>query len=352
VVRWRIDTAAVLAPALARVRAVWQPLLLAALAAALAWLLAHRVLGHQQPFFAPIAAAISLSTSRIQRSRRIVQMVTGVLLGIGIAELLVAAIGTSTAALALIVLVTMAAAVAGGAGFVGEGMMFANQAAASAILVVTLHRHGTGSERAVDALVGGAVALVLGVGVFPSQPLSLLGDAERTVLRTLAGALRRCALRGGGAPADESQVLAAGDQIHASIAALARARSTAHANVRVAPRRWRLRAVVDAENQRTLQLHLLSSAVLALIRSVTVGSGPLPEALEQQIALLVDALEQLGTSEQPWPAAVRNTAVELQVYAEREPGSTAAALLGAIASDLLRLTAAPERVSPQTVRLP
>ena len=34
----------------------------AALAAALAWLIAHRALGHQQPFFAPIAAAIALST--------------------------------------------------------------------------------------------------------------------------------------------------------------------------------------------------------------------------------------------------------------------------------------------------
>jgi hypothetical protein len=49
-------------------RALW-PATHTALAAALAWLIAHRVLGHAQPFFAPIAAAISLSISHTQRSR-------------------------------------------------------------------------------------------------------------------------------------------------------------------------------------------------------------------------------------------------------------------------------------------
>jgi len=110
-----------------------------ALAAALAWSVAHGLLGHPQPFFAPIAA-ISLSTSAIQRSRRIAQMVVGVLLGIGVAEILHGPLGDSTAALGAIVLITMAIALAAGVSFFGDGMMFPNQAAASAILVVTLHR--------------------------------------------------------------------------------------------------------------------------------------------------------------------------------------------------------------------
>jgi uncharacterized membrane protein YgaE (UPF0421/DUF939 family) len=109
-----------------RVRASVWPLALASVSAALAWLIAHRLLGHPQPFFAPIAAAIALSTSRIQRSRRIAQMVTGVLLGIGVGEVLVAILGTSTTSLGVIVLVTLAAAVISGVGFFGEGMMFAN----------------------------------------------------------------------------------------------------------------------------------------------------------------------------------------------------------------------------------
>jgi uncharacterized membrane protein YgaE (UPF0421/DUF939 family) len=234
-----------------RLRSAWQPVALAAVAAALAWLFARRVLGHSQPFFAPIAAAISISTSRIQRSRRIVQMVVGVLLGIGVAEVLTAALGTSTSALALIVFVTMTLAVLAGAGFFGQGMMFANQAAASAILVVTLHRHGTGSERAIDAVVGGAAALVLGVLLFPAEPMSMLRDAERAVLASLVAALRRIPeVRAGGEGSDGEWTLAMGYAVHQRLAELARARSTARANVRIAPRRWSLRAAADAETDR------------------------------------------------------------------------------------------------------
>lgn len=78
-----------------------------ALAAALAWFVAHRVLGHPQPFFAPIAAAVAMSTNYFRRSRRALQMIVGVLLGIGVAEVLSALLGTSTIALGVTVLVTM-----------------------------------------------------------------------------------------------------------------------------------------------------------------------------------------------------------------------------------------------------
>ena len=109
----------------------------AALAAALAWFVAHQLLGHPQPFFAPIAAAVAMSTSYFgRRGRRAVQMVIGVLLGIVIAEAMLALLGSGTVALGVTVLVTMLVALVVGAGFVGEGPMFVNQAAGSAILVV------------------------------------------------------------------------------------------------------------------------------------------------------------------------------------------------------------------------
>lgn len=172
-----------------RIRAVAWPVLQTSAAAGIAWWFAHDVLGHAEPFFAPIAAAVSLSTSQVQRARRSVQMVIGVLLGIGVAELLQPLIGHSTVAIAAVVLVTLIVAVGVGIGFVGEGMMFVNQAAASAILVVVLHRAGTGGERATDALVGGAVALVIGVGLFPVEPLRLLWRALRT---GFSGGCARC----------------------------------------------------------------------------------------------------------------------------------------------------------------
>jgi uncharacterized membrane protein YgaE (UPF0421/DUF939 family) len=291
--------------AFSRALASWEPIALAAVAAALAWWITHSLLGHPQPFFAPIAAAIALSTSRIQRSRRTVQLVSGVLLGIGVGEALAATLGTSTAALGLIVFVTLMAARLSGAGFFGEGMMFANQAAASAILVVTLHRHGTGGERIIDAAVGGAVALVLGVGLFPAEPLSLLADAERSVLRTLAETLTKVSqlLAAGERPEDDWAVRASHD-IHRQLAMLAQARATARANVRVAPRRWRLRDAVAAEIRRTAQLDLLANAVLGLVRAAATdihGDGPLSEPTTRQVAAVADAIGRLARAPQPWP---------------------------------------------------
>ena len=165
------------ADARARLRESLWPCAQAAAAAGTAWLIAHDVLGHAQPFFAPIAAAIALSATSVRRGRRILQMVAGVMIGIGVGEAATWVMGTSALSIAITVLVTMVAAMAVAVGFFGEGMMFVNQSAAAAVLVVALHRHGTGSERALDALVGGAVAAVIGVGLFPADPLRLLRRA-------------------------------------------------------------------------------------------------------------------------------------------------------------------------------
>ena len=210
-----------------RLRDAWWPIILASVAAALSWFVAHTV---------------------------------------AIGKALVALLGPSTVALGVIVLVTMGAAVAAGVGFFGEGMMFANQAAASAILVVTLHRHGSGGERVIDAIVGGAIAFVLGVVLFPAEPLSMLRDRQLDVP--------------------------------------ARAQSTAHANVRIAPRRWRLRAAVDAESGRTTQLDLLANAVLGTVRSAATGiqgTTPITRELASQITALADAVERLAGTPGPWP---------------------------------------------------
>lgn len=224
------------------------PTVQAALAAVLAWVIAHDALGHAQPFFAPIAAATALGTTGIRRGRRIVQMVFGVTLGIAVGEGASALVGNGTWAIGIVVLATLSAAVVAGVGVFGEGMMFVNQSAASAILVVALHRHGTGSERLVDALVGGGVAGVIGVGLFPAAPLRILRDAEQEVLRSLAGALAHlAALLGAGTPAQAGWTLAAAQDIHQQLSSLAQARMTARANVRIAPRRWRLRDAVAAE---------------------------------------------------------------------------------------------------------
>jgi uncharacterized membrane protein YgaE (UPF0421/DUF939 family) len=289
----------------ARVRASAWAAAQAAFAAALAWFVAHRLLGHPQPFFAPIAAAVAMSANYVGRGRRAVQMVIGVLLGIGIAEVLSALFGTGTVVLGVTVLVTMLVALVIGAGFVGEGMMFINQAAGSAILVIALRRHGTGAERAVDALVGGGAALLVGVILFPAAPLPRLWRAERAVLDSLAQALEHAlvALTRGEPPAPD-WTLTAGYDIHDRLGGLAEARARAKANVRIAPRRWRLRPVIAAEDRRIARFDLLANAVLSLVRAMVLGledRQPLPEWLSDQISSLAASLREMARTPQPWP---------------------------------------------------
>jgi uncharacterized membrane protein YgaE (UPF0421/DUF939 family) len=247
-----------------RYRSAFEPILLASIAAAIAWLIAHDVLGHPQPFFA--------------------------------------------------------------------------------ILVATLHKHGAGSERAVDAIIGGAVAFVLGVLLFPAEPRSILEGAERSVLRTLARTLERTAIEGVGHAGEHGWALAASYEIHQRLAELARARSTAQANVRVAPRRWRLRETVDAETRRTAQLDLLANAALGLVRAATAESDPLPEELDRQISGLSIALGRLADTPQPWPPevleevnAISADAMAYSAKLHGERGAITTAILGATGADLAEL---------------
>ncbi len=331
-----------------RVRAVAWPILQTSAAAGIAWWVAHSVLGHPQPFFAPIAAAVSLSTNQVQRARRTVQMIVGVLLGIGVSEAVHPLFGSSALSIAAVVLVTLLVAVAVGIGFVGEGMMFVNQAAASAILVVALHRAGTGSERAIDALLGGGVALVIGVGLFPADPLKVLWRAEAGVLRALSAVLRREPL-----PAhrhrdpDMDWTLLASHEVHRRLTALTQARSTARAVVRIAPRRMRLRARVELEERRVAVMYLLAGGALSLVRALADSeeSGErVDEAAQREVQALAEAVRSLPAAQRPWSAlalvGARREMTEL--LAAPLPGGSPASLAVStaarrVARDLLAL---------------
>ncbi len=53
-----------------------------AIAAGVAWFVAAEIFGHPTPFFAPIAAVVSLGTSYGQRLRRVAEVTIGVALGV------------------------------------------------------------------------------------------------------------------------------------------------------------------------------------------------------------------------------------------------------------------------------
>ena len=170
---------------LARLRAnVWW-LAQAAIATAGAWILAQQLFGHPLPIFAPVAALISVSASLGQRRRSAVEMVIGIALGIGIADALVAFIGTGPAQIAAVVCGAMIVVIA-----FGGSTVLVGEAAASALLVVTIQLPGTGLSgmRFLDSLLGGIVALAV-TALFPRNPVEVVRRAAAPLLEEIAGTL-------------------------------------------------------------------------------------------------------------------------------------------------------------------
>jgi uncharacterized membrane protein YccC len=174
-----------------RLRGAWRTLVQASLATVVAWTCAHDLIGHPRPFFAPIAAIVTLGATLGRRSRRAIELAAGVTVGIAVADLLVLLLGSGTWQLLVIVMLSMAAAI-----LLGSGTLMVTQAAASAVLVVTLQPpdvHGITFSRSLDAAVGGATALIISWLVFPVNVVRLIRDAAEPVLGELAETLENLA---------------------------------------------------------------------------------------------------------------------------------------------------------------
>jgi len=147
---------------LSRWRSTAVPIVQAALAAGLSWLVAVHVVDHRAPFFAPVAAVVCLGMTLGQRLHRTIELIVGVGLGVGVGDLLISAIGTGPWQIAVVVALAMSVAV-----LLDGGAVITGQAAVSAILVATLCLPGatSGVNRLVDGLIGGATGLLV-VGLF------------------------------------------------------------------------------------------------------------------------------------------------------------------------------------------
>ena len=163
-----------------------RPILHTSVAAALAWLVATEVVGHELPFFAPVSAVITLGLTVGQRGRRAVELAIGVALGIFVADVMVAGIGTGTWQIAVVTMIAMLAAT-----LVGGGPLLATQAGVSAVLVATLQPPDGGFTftRLVDSLVGGSVALVVSAVLLPVDPLALARAGMDPLIVRLAAVL-------------------------------------------------------------------------------------------------------------------------------------------------------------------
>ena len=181
----------------ARLRAKGWVIAQCAIAAGVAWWLAADVLGHRLPFFAPIAAVVSLGMSYGQRQRRVAEVTVGVALGVLLGDLTTHLIGSGGLQIAFIVAAGMSIAL-----LLDAGQLLLIQAAVQGIVVAALApAPGAAFIRWTDALIGGAVALVAAT-VVPRAALRKPRDQAAVVVRKIADLLRCAADRLGDGDVD------------------------------------------------------------------------------------------------------------------------------------------------------
>lgn len=284
--------------------AAW-PILQQSAAAVLAWVLAVDVVGHEDPFFAPVAAVVALNQTLGRRGSNALRLLLGVAVGIVVGEVALLLLGGGgVAALASATFTAMAVARA-----VDPSRIVVAQAAVSAILVTAFGDADEGLSRLVDALVGAGVALVFSQVLFSPEPLRLLRRAESAVLSGMAGGLRRSAE----ALEDDDQELAAQalDQLRALRDRLADLGTARKASDRIARHSaaWRSRRVpVVRERESADHLDLLASSCILLARTAFATTPQQRGALVPGVRELAEAMADLAAA--PGDHATRQRAAE------------------------------------------
>jgi uncharacterized membrane protein YgaE (UPF0421/DUF939 family) len=342
-----------------RIVAGARPILHSALAASVAWLVATELVDHEQPFFAPISAVITLGLTVGQRRRRAVELAIGVAMGIAIADALVAAIGTGTWQIGVVVALAMVAAA-----LVGGGALLASQAAASAVLVATLQppEGGFDFDRAIDALIGSGTALVVSSLVLPIDPMRLVAERATPVLDRLVAALGQIAtaLTTRQPDAADASVLAVArvDGAHESLLETLDAAGEA---ARLSPQRRGTLGGIDRFAVAAGELGRAIENVRALARGA-VRATDLDDAIPdeavhavQELARSAEALADYLDGGDPEPA--REAAVHAAALANAVLDATgnlsAVHIVGQIrlvAVDLLRATGLERSLSQEAVR--
>ncbi|MDO3651014.1 FUSC family protein [Nocardia mangyaensis] len=284
----RVGTAARFTASSVRLRLSAIPILQCALGAALAWFIAHDIVGHPDPFFAPTAAVVSIGVSFGARIRRSVELVVGVAVGIGIGDLFILQVGTGVWQVALVVAGAMACSV-----FLDGGTIITMQAAGSAVLVSTLNQEaGAGPARMIDALIGGLVGILM-VAVIPLHPVRRAREHAADVLSVMNKSLIACA--DGLLEQDSNKVRDALSAVRATqkqIDALRSALEGGREISRISPLYWNSRKRLERIHSASDPLdNAVRNTRVLLRRSLTLVRDD--EVLDPR---LIDLVNQLGTS--------------------------------------------------------
>jgi uncharacterized membrane protein YgaE (UPF0421/DUF939 family) len=315
-----------------------------AVTAGLAWLLADWLIG-PRPFFAAVAAIITLGFSFGQRWRRALEVSVGVAVGVGIGDLFVRFFGTGHWQIVLVCLIAMSIAV-----LLGAGTLMTTQAGVQAIIAITLFPDpAAGLSRWLDAVVGCVLALLVAT-IVPAGPIHKPSRLAAALLRDIAATLREAAgaLRAGDVEAADT-VLDRARRSEDQLEDLEEASREGVAVVRGSPfLRHRLQSVkAFAELYpgldrvcRNLRV-LARRTAIALWRSESVPAAyvDLLEQLADAAAFMSDEMDQ-----QRLPARAKDVLAEVGAATSRLPiheSLSAVVILAQIRSmtvDLLELT--------------
>lgn len=163
-----------------RVRSRMVYIIQATVAAALSYWVAFTLVGHTQPFFAPISAVIILGLSGGDRMKKAIEMSIGGVVGVAVGDLLFQVVGQGP----FQILVIVAAGLVVGS-FLTKSPLVTNQIVFGAILIATIFpptESAGGALRAVDAMIGSVIGMIT-IAVIPNSPLA---QARREISKVLA----------------------------------------------------------------------------------------------------------------------------------------------------------------------
>ncbi len=295
---------------LATLSGAWLAIVQSALAAGVAWALAKLVVGQPEPFFAPAAAVISLGLSRGQPRRRAVELSIGVAVGIGVAAGIVYLIGVGPIQVTVLVALVMVVSL-----LLNGSQVLINQAAVSALLIMTLPGQGAEIDRFLDACVGGAVAIAFGFIFSFHEPFAAVEEARRGALADLGAALDSisAALEKADLPAAEA-ALAGSRKLDAGVDVLYDAVSEAGEAAAFSPRRRTLLEELDPQAGAAPQIDYAVRDARVLARATTTAirrGAHIDPRLAEGVAMLAEttrALDAVGRGEQGARADVREQA--------------------------------------------
>src|SRR4051794_9519420 len=282
----------------ARLRGRLLAVMQTAAAAVVAWELAVLLLPDPRPAFASIAAVIAVGATNGERVGRAFQLVTGVVIGITVASLMLELLGTGAWQMGILVILAMGSAIA-----LGLPELVVVEAGVSAILIVALDpgaAAGFSPNRILEGIIGGATALAVSATFFPPDPALAPGRAAQAMFVELGRALERIAgaLESRDAGAAERALLDTRgiDPLVRSVEAeLVTGRETA----RYAPGPRSSRALLDRYERSIPQIdyavrntRVLARNVVALVRD----GEDVPENLHGAVRDLSNAVWELAAS--------------------------------------------------------